>query len=345
MRRPNLSLREFYSEFCKESHTTGDFPFALATVIQAQLTNLFDLNEETQFERWMRETEVTTFREEDRISLTNMGLLERRKELEAAKDTTLSEVKYKVKAETFARKLTISREMVVNDVLNAFSDMTNGFVSAARATQAVESVNLLVNAGTAYDGFPFYQSVGDRVNVSTYSEPTGGAWKASFQAANTLKDAIIKMQQQKDPYRPDRYVGKPPTTLVVAPTFVPNIRILLSAETVIDGAEGAEVPNPVRGLLSPESVVSELRLDDLGNPKAVYLVADPNALPAFEMAYLRNVRGPQVYVKEPSLRAISGTPNPQEFDYPFNDLSYEVQFDFGVNLAEPRAAYRVTCLS
>lgn len=335
-----LSLKQFYTEYVAEAHSVTDFPVALGKLVQIQIVDLFSTDNTSTFNSWMRKSSVGSFRKEDRLSFTNLPLLKKKNEGSGNEEGTLYEVNYQIQAETYSLDLVITRQMVVNDSLNAFGDLAQGFITSAIDTQSELAVTTLVNPGLAYDGIAFYND-SSHSNDSTYTDAGVAPFAPTINTANALVAARVKMLNQRDPYHPERFIGKKPNYIVCAPSYFNNLQLILTSDTVVDPANDVMVPNPAKNLISPANLIEEPRLESyIGLGDYIYMLLDPVQRPGFEVAYLNGQDSPEVFMKESPLIRLNGGGR-SDFDYPFDDITYHARLDFGMNTAEPRAVLRL----
>lgn len=340
MKNKSLSLRKLYQEIVNEAHSVTDFPIALQRLIQLQVIEMFRVSETSSFERWTKEVNVSSFRDEEFVSLTNIGLMKKKNEGAGNKETSLSEVSYKARVEPYSNELTITRQMVVNDQLNAFGDLASAFVTAARDTQAELAITTLVSPGLAYNGNPFY-SLSAHNNDLTYSDAGIDPFSTTINTANALVNARVQMVNQRDPFRPDRIVGVSPQYIICPPSYTDRLKLVLTSELVTDPVNDVLVANPARNMIPVENLIEEVRLESFtGLGSYIYLVANPQVRPAFLLSYLNANNTPQVYMKQSPLISVNGGGR-SDFDYPFDDLTYVGALDFGFNVGEPLGVIRL----
>lgn len=222
-----------------------------------------------------RQTTARDFRAVNKIMLGEAPLLEKLNEHGEIKAGTMAEAREAYKVETWARKIGITRQVLVNDDLGAFSDLARRMGQAAAETEARILVTLLEagsgNGPTLSDG-------------KTLFHPDHGN-KAGTGAAisdETLSAARLALRTQKG--IEDRTIRVTPRNLLVPPALETTAEKWLAS---IAPATAADV-NPFSGSLS---LVVEPRLS---SGTRWYVTAEPGEIDGLEFAYLSGAEGPQV---------------------------------------------------
>ncbi len=287
-------------------HTTADFPTILGETMGRTLRQAYQ-SAPAGIRRAARVVSANDFRTKHSVQLSEAPILKRLSESGEITAGTMAEAKESYRVETFARKLAISRQSLVNDDLGAFSDLARRFGQAAAETEAVELVALITkNAGagpTLSDGVNlFHASHGNLAG-------TGGAISDT-----TLSAAREAMRTQKG--ISGQTVSVPPKFLVVPAALETQADKWLAS---ITPATAATV-NPFAGKL--EALV-EARLDGVSKTRW-YVAADPSVIDGLELAYLTGANGPLV---EPVRDADT------------DGVTLKVLHDFGVGFVEHRSWY------
>jgi hypothetical protein len=136
-----------------------------------------------------RQTTARDFRTVNKIMLGEAPMLEKLNEHGEIQAGTMAEAKETYKVETFARKIGVTRQVLVNDDLGAFADLSRRMGQAAAETEAKTLVDLLeANSGngpTMEDGDTLFHN--DHGNKAA----AGGAI-----ADATLSAARLAMRSQ-----------------------------------------------------------------------------------------------------------------------------------------------------
>ncbi len=255
-------------------HTTSDFPIILGDTVGRVLRDAYQAAP-SGIRRLGRQTTARDFRAVNKIMLGEAPLLEKLNEHGEIKAGTMAEAREAYKVETWARKIGITRQVLVNDDLGAFSDLARRMGQAAAETEARILVTLLEtgsgNGPTLSDGKTLFHA--DHGNKAG----TGAAISDA-----TLSAARLALRTQKG--IEDRTIRVTPRNLLVPPALETTAEKWLAS---IAPATAADV-NPFSGSLS---LVVEPRLS---SATRWYVTADPGEIDGLEFAYLSGAEGPQV---------------------------------------------------
>lgn len=285
-------------------HTTSDFPVILGETMGRTLRQAYQAAP-SGVRRAARVTTANDFRTKYSVQLSEAPILKKITETGEITAGTMAEAVETYKVETFARKLGITRQSLVNDDLGAFSDLTRRFGQAAAETEALELVLLLTrNAGGGpklSDGKNLFHA--DHKNLAG----SGGAISDT-----TLSAAREAMRTQKG--LNGQTISAPPKFLVVPAALETTGEKWIATITPPDAAS----VNPFSGKLE---LVVEPRLDAVSRTRW-YLAADPAVIDGLEIAYLTGSNGPLV---EPVRDADT------------DGVTLKVLHDFGVGAVEHRS--------
>lgn len=255
-------------------HTTSDFPIILGDTVGRVLRDAYQAAP-SGIRRLGRQTTARDFRAVNKIMLGEAPLLEKLNEHGEIKAGTMAEAREAYKVETWARKIGVTRQVLVNDDLGAFADLARRMGQAAAETEARILVTLLEagsgNGPTMSDGKTLFHA--DHGNKAG----TGAAISDA-----TLSAARLALRTQKG--IEDRTIRVTPKNLLVPPALETTAEKWLAS---IAPATAADV-NPFSGSLS---LVVEPRLS---SATRWYVTADPGEIDGLEFAYLSGAEGPQV---------------------------------------------------
>ena len=255
-------------------HTTSDFPIILGDTVSRVLRDAYQAAP-AGVRRLGRQTTARDFRAVNKIMLGEAPLLEKLNEHGEIKAGTMAEAREAYKVETWARKIGITRQVLVNDDLGAFSDLARRIGQGAAETEARILVDLLeANTGNG-------PKLSD--NKTLFHADHGN--KAGSGAAisdTTLSAARLALRTPKGVE--DRTIRVTPKNLLVPPALETDAEKWLAT---VAPAKAADV-NPFSGSLS---LVVEPRLT---SATRWYVTADPGEIDGLEYAYLSGNEGPQV---------------------------------------------------
>lgn len=268
-------------------HTTSDFGNVLADVANKTLRAAYDQAIRT-FAPFCRRTTAPDFKTVNRVQLGEAPTLIRKNEHGEFQRGTIGEAKESYALVTYGRVFGITREVVVNDDLGAFTRMPAQFgAQAAQKESDIVWATLLANAAMG-DGTALFHANHGNLKASGSGAPsvtTIGANRAAMSKQLGLDGrTIINVMA--------RYLLVPPELETVAEQLITGITPATTA---------AVVPASMRTLIP----ISEPRLSlgvTLENPDgsvttvagsatAWYLAADPGQFDTIEYAYLEGEEG------------------------------------------------------
>lgn len=255
-------------------HTTSDFPIILGDTVGRVLRDAYQAAP-SGIRRLGRQTTARDFRSVNKVMLGEAPLLEKLNEHGEIKAGTMAEAREAYKVETWARKIGITRQVLVNDDLAAFSDLARRMGQAAAETEARILVTLLEagngNGPTLSDSKTLF-----------HADHGNKAGTGAVISDATLSAARLALRTQKG--IEDRTIRVTPRNLLVPPALETTAEKWLAS---IAPATAADV-NPFSGSLS---LVVEPRLS---SATRWYVTADPGEIDGLEFAYLSGAEGPQV---------------------------------------------------
>jgi phage head maturation protease len=255
-------------------HTTSDFPIILGNTVGRVLRDAYQAAP-SGIRRLGRQTSARDFRSVNKIMLGEAPLLEKLNEHGEIKAGTMAEAREAYKIETWAKKIGITRQVLVNDDLGAFSDLARRMGQGAAETEARILVTLLeANSGNG----PILSDTKALFHVDHGNKAASGAVISDA----TLSAARLALRTQKG--IDGRIIRVTPKNLLVPPALETVAEKWLAT---IAPATAADV-NPFSGAMS---LVVEPRLS---SATRWYITADPGEIDGLEFAYLSGNEGPQV---------------------------------------------------
>ena len=255
-------------------HTTSDFPIILGNTVGRVLRDAYQ-TAPSGIRRLGRQTSARDFRSVNKIMLGEAPLLEKLNEHGEIKAGTMAEAREAYKIETWAKKIGITRQVLVNDDLGAFSDLARRMGQGAAETEARILVTLLeANSGNG----PSLSDTKALFHVDHGNKAASGAVISDA----TLSAARLALRTQKG--IDGRIIRVTPKNLLVPPALETVAEKWLAT---IAPATAADV-NPFSGAMS---LVVEPRLS---SATRWYVTADPGEIDGLEFAYLSGNEGPQV---------------------------------------------------
>ncbi|MBX4972345.1 Clp protease ClpP [Rhizobium lentis] len=260
------------------THSTSDFPFVTGNAANRFLLDAYRAAE-TPLKQLARVRNAANFKA---MTIGRMSEMPRLEEvLEGAEITygTRSEAKETYRIKTYAKLFGISREALINDDLDAFSDTLRAFGQAAAQTEADLIADLLLDN----DGLGPLLDDG----VTLFANARGNkAVTASALAISSVSAGRKALRDQKglDNVTP---LSLSPQFLIVGSGNETTAEQIIAATT----PSATEEVNPFSGKLS---LLVEPRLEN----DAWRLFASPDQAPILEIAYLNGVQQPKLETRE-----------------------------------------------
>jgi hypothetical protein len=254
-------------------HSTSDFPAILAGVTNKTLRNAYETAPRT-YPAIARRTTVADFKLVHRLQLGEAPQLERVNQSGEFKRGTIGEAQETYRIETFGKVIGITRQVLINDDLDAFTRVPALFGTSAATLESDVVWGIFTANPAMADGNALFHA----------SHKNLAAAGAALDVAGLAK-ARTAMAQQRG------LDGK--TLLNVRPTYlvVPSALELsaeqLLAQNIVPTKSTDVVPASIRSL----AVIAEPRLDPASGAVPWYLVASPAAIDTIEYAYLEGQEG------------------------------------------------------
>lgn len=254
-------------------HSSSDFPEVLANVANKSLRKGYEEAPRT-FLSWAKEGQVADFKQVSRTQLGEAPNLEVVGEDGEIKRGTVGEGAEKYTLATYAKIVGISRKVIINDDLQAFTNMPQKFgYSAAGLESDVVYAILTANAALGYDSVALFHAT--HKNLGTGGVPS----------VTTLGEFRKLMRKQKgvNNLRPLNLALK----YIIGPAALETAfdQLVVAANPAYPITDATV--NPFRGKLIP---VIEPRLDD-SSALIYYGSCDPAQCDTVEYAYLEGQQG------------------------------------------------------
>ncbi|HRG16377.1 MAG TPA: Clp protease ClpP [Pseudomonadota bacterium] len=294
------------------SHSGSDFPYLLANTA-AKLLRASYANAPTTWQQWAPTMSVSDFKQHSIVSLSAFSDLATKAEGAEYTQGTLSEYRETIQASTKGRYIGLTREMVVNDDLGAFTRLASALGWAA-ANSVDKAVYTYVEAnGTLTDGGALFNSTA----VSTTGGHANLAGSGGAIAVSTIAAGEAAMAAQADPSRA--------TVLGLRPRFlvVPYGKKQIAWE-VLNSPTDVASSNSAKRNYAASLGLELVAAPNLTGSTAWYLFADKNT-PCIEVAFLDGQQTP--YIEE-------------DVEFMTDEMRMKVRLDFGVAATEWRTGFK-----
>lgn len=257
-------------EMLQRALTTSDFPQITANVAGKIAADGYQ-TAESPLKVLFRQRSLSDFKTSTAVRLGGMGQLEELSESGEITATSRGEEGEPLSLRTFARRIDLSRRLIVNDDLGLFADITRAFGEAAAATEAQLMVDLLTGSNTLSDGVPLFDASRDNVLAQSPGDELDLLGWAR---------RLLRGQRNLDGATP---IQATPKFVVCGPEQETQMERILAA---IQPNETAAV-NPFAGKLQ---LLLEPRLEG----DSWYVFSDPAQCAVFNRAVFSAAPGPQI---------------------------------------------------
>lgn len=264
-------------EIARLALSTSDFPAILADAANKTLRRAYEAYPRT-FLPFSRQRTASDFKAIHSVQLGEAPSLERVNEKGEFTYGSIAESKETYKLATYGRVVSITRQVIVNDDLGAFTRIPASFGVAAATLESDTVWGIITSNPPMSDGTPLFHA--NHNNLIT-----GGSSALSLTA---LGAAMAAMAKQKG------LDGK--TTLNVQARYivVPVALQLTAFQLVASNLAPAQSANVVPEYIRALTPIAEPRLD-AASSTAWYLMASPDQIDTIEYAYLEGQNG--VYIE------------------------------------------------
>lgn len=287
--------------------TTSDFPAIMGDTVNRALRAGYQAAP-SALKAVARKSTARDFRRKTKLQISEAPTLEKVNEAGEFTYGALHDAKESYAIATFGKIIAVTRQLLVNDDVGAFTDMSAKWGEAAADFEAQQLVDLLeagAGAGPMMDdGKTLFHA--DHGNIAA---------SGATITVTSLAEARLKMRKQKG--LAGRPINVRPRFLVVPP------ELELVAEQVLAAIQPTTTDdvNPFGGKLE---LLVETRLSSVTR---WYLVSDPATTEGLEYSYLQGEEGPQVETKQ---------------GFEIDGMAFKVRLDFGAAFLEHRGWFRNT---
>jgi hypothetical protein len=287
-------------------HSTSDFPEILSAVTNKTLRQAYDAYPRT-FVAFCRQVLATDFKAMNRVQIGEAPQLLKVNESGEFKRGTIAESKESYRIETYGRVVGITRQVLINDDLDAFTRIP-AMYGTAIATLESDVVWGIVTANAAMaDGVALFHATHKNLAASgaALSVTTVGDGRAAMAKQTGLdKKTVLNIR---------------PAFLIV-PAALELAAEQLIAQNLVPAKTGDVVPQSIRTI----SPISEPRLDN-ASATAWYLAANPAQIDTIEYAYLEGQQGAYIETRN---------------GFDVDGIEIKCRLDFGAKAIDWRGLYK-----
>ncbi|MEH0077016.1 prohead protease/major capsid protein fusion protein [Pannonibacter sp. Pt2] len=287
-------------------HSTSDFPEILSAVTNKTLRQAYDAYPRT-FALFCRQVLATDFKSMHRVQLGEAPQLLEVGESGEFKRGTLGESKESYKVKTYGRVVAITRQVLINDDLDAFTRIPAMYGNSIAQLESDVVWGIITANPAMADGNALFHTT--HKNLAATGAALDVASVGAARAAMALQTGLDKK-----------------TVLNIRPAFliVPAALELkaeqLVAQNLVPADSAKVVPQSIRTL----SPISEPRLD-AASATSWYLAASPNQIDTIEYAYLEGQQGAYIETRN---------------GFDVDGVEIKCRLDFGAKAIDWRGLYK-----
>lgn len=287
-------------------HSTSDFPEILSAVTNKTLRQAYDAYPRT-FALFCRQVLATDFKSMHRVQLGEAPQLLEVGESGEFKRGTLGESKESYRVKTYGRVVAITRQVLINDDLDAFTRIPAMYGNSIAQLESDVVWGIITSNPAMADGNALFHAT--HKNLAGTGAALDVASVGAARAAMALQTGLDKK-----------------TVLNIRPAFliVPAALELkaeqLVAQNLVPADSAKVVPQSIRTL----SPISEPRLD-AASATSWYLAASPNQIDTIEYAYLEGQQGAYIETRN---------------GFDVDGVEIKCRLDFGAKAIDWRGLYK-----
>jgi len=326
----------------QEAMSRSDFTVLFGDVIDRQLLAAYQTRA-VQWPSYAKKGRVRDFRTVKRFTLDGgETVLDKVKELAPYKNRAVTDAAYEYAVEKYGAQIAVSWESMVNDDLDALTDLPTRLGNAARRTEE-RFAAALFTASTGPNSTFFATGNNNIINTTVVGSTVTPNPALSIVG---LQLAMQVMGQQKDTDGGPIYVEG--VTLVVPPALEVAANNIINATEILAATGGGDgtgndqlrVTNWMRNRVSVVVNPWLPIINTTSGNTAWYVFANPNVgRPAMEIGFLTGRDTPELWVKSPNAMRVGGGPvAPEEGDFEHDAIQYRVRQVVGGVLMDVKSA-------
>lgn len=287
-------------------HSTSDFPEILAAVTNKTLRQAYEAYPRT-FALFCRQVLATDFKAMHRVQLGEAPQLLEVGESGEFKRGTLGESKESYRVKTYGRVVAITRQVLINDDLDAFTRIPAMYGNSIAQLESDVVWGIITSNPAMADGNALFHTThknlagtGAALDVTS----VGAARAAMAKQTGLDKKTVLNIR---------------PAFLIVPASLELKAEQLV-AQNLLPAASGNVVPQSIRTL----APISEPRLD-AASETAWYLAASPNQIDTIEYAYLEGQQGAYIETRN---------------GFDVDGVEIKCRLDFGAKAIDWRGLYK-----
>ncbi|MEZ5900966.1 MAG: Mu-like prophage major head subunit gpT family protein [Hyphomicrobiaceae bacterium] len=287
-------------------HSTSDFPEILSAVTNKTLRQAYDAYPRT-FMLFCRQVLATDFKAMHRVQLGEAPQLLEVSESGEFKRGTLGESKESYKVKTYGRVVAITRQVLINDDLDAFTRIPAMYGNSIAQLESDVVWGIITANPAMADGTALFHANHKNLagtGAALAVDAVGAARAAMAKQTGLDKKTVLNVR---------------PAFLIVPASLELKAEQLV-AQNLVPAATSSVVPQSIRTL----APISEPRLD-ANSETAWYLAASPNQIDTIEYAYLEGQQGAYIETRN---------------GFDVDGVEIKCRLDFGAKAIDWRGLYK-----
>lgn len=258
------------------AHGAGDFPYLLADVMGKSLRQAYATASPT-WPLWCRKATAPDFKAIKRLQLSEASSLESMEFGEEYTFGTMTESREQYSLGKYGKGISFTREMLINDDLDAFARVPTMQARAARRLEETTAIAILTANATMGDGTALFATAHGNLSTGTPSVLSLGEARRKMRLQTPLGgDASNPLELT-------------PKVIIVPEELAPLAEQLVGS--TVDPAKQNATPN--LAFVQKLVVASSARLS-ASSAIMWYLAADYNEIDTVEMSFLEGEEGPTI---------------------------------------------------
>nr|WP_143558999.1 prohead protease/major capsid protein fusion protein [Sporomusa sphaeroides] len=289
--------------------STSDFPSVLANVANKSLMTAYQ-TAPTTYQRWTKRGNLNDYKPALRVQVSEAPLLRKVTKGNEYKYVAMSDTGEYIQLEKYGELFSLTREDIINDDLQALTDIPTKFGAAARLTINYSVYSILTGNPKMADGNALFSTPHANIEATVKAAPSKETFKAGFTA----------MAKQKGLQKKDAVPLNITPAFWIGPVALQFDAMQLVKSAVDVGANNAAT-NVFQNLLE---VVADAQLDAV-DPDAYYFATAPGFIDTIEVAFLNGEDTPYIETQP---------------GFEVDGITYKVRSEFGVKALDFRGLYK-----
>lgn len=287
-------------------HSTSDFPEVLSAVTAKTLRQAYEVYPRT-FTPFCRQVLATDFKAMHRVQIGEAPQLLKVNEGGEFQRGTIGESKESYRIETYGRVVAITRQVLINDDLDAFTRIPAMYGTAIATLESDVVWGILTANAAMADGKALFHA--DHKNLAGTAAPPTVTAIGDARAAMAKQTGLDKK-----------------TVLNIRPSFliVPAALELTAEQLVAQNLTPAKTSDIVPASIRTLTPIAEPRLD-AASATAWYLAANPAQIDTLEYAYLEGQQGAYIETRN---------------GFDVDGVEIKCRLDFGAKAIDWRGLYK-----